>query len=333
MIRAWWYPNDGKEPDEVTLDEVSGKIDAANGLVWIDSDHTDEPALDPLLTQLGVNEFAREDLVKAGQRTKLAHYTDHFHVAVYDCVLRADGVHAREIDIVFGAGWALSIHQAPDNGDPGDFPIDLVRRRFGVQRAQHRASDVGLLLWSLLDVVVDRYFVVTETVDDHLDEIEDAILAGTEATQHEKNKTTMQLFSLGKALVRFRRAAVPLRDVTAEIVRREVPCIDDTAIVHFQDLADHVLRVSDFVESQRDVLTGLRDAELAAASNRLSESQQRIAAWGAILIVATLITGVLGMNFRNAPELDWEIGFLVIAGLMLVLGIPIFFYFKRKDWI
>jgi magnesium transporter len=94
-----------------------------------------------------------------------------------------------------------------------------------------------------------------------------------------------------------------------------------------------VLRVADFIESQRDVIAGLRDAELAVASNRLSRSQQRIAAWGAIFIVATLITGVLGMNFRNAPELDWEEGFLAIVGVMMLIGFPIYWYFKRKDWI
>jgi magnesium transporter len=121
--------------------------------------------------------------------------------------------------------------------------------------------------------------------------------------------------------------------VRAEISRREVPCIAELAIVHFQDLADHVLRASDFIESQRDVLTGLRDAELASASNRLSRSQQKVAAWGAILIVATLITGILGMSFANAPELDWEEGFAAIVGIMVVLGVPIFLFFRKRDWI
>jgi magnesium transporter len=189
------------------------------------------------------------------------------------------------------------------------------------------------LLWALLDVIVDRYFVLTESIDDRLDDVEDAVLAADDRRRSDGTTRSMELFALGKALVRFRRAAIPLRDVTAEIARKEVHCISDLAIVHFQDLADHVLRVSDFVESQRDVITGLRDAELAVASNRLSRSQQQIAAWGAIFLIATLITGVLGMNFRNAPDLDWELGFLVIFGLIALVGLPMFIYFKRKDWI
>jgi magnesium transporter len=333
VIRAWCYRHDGTEPEEIALGDVAARIDPENGLLWIDSDDPQAPEIDQLLETFGVDEFAREDIAHAGQRTKLAHYTDHFHVAVYDCVLAPDGLQQREIDIVFAAGWLISLHQPPEEGDPGAFPIDLVKRRFELQHMQYEQAQVGLLLWSLLDVVVDRYFVLTETIDDRLDDVEDAVLAADDVRRSDSATRSLELFALGKALVRFRRAAIPLRDVTAEIARKEVHCISDVAIVHFQDLADHVLRVSDFVESQRDVITGLRDAELAVASNRLSRSQQQIAAWGAIFLIATLITGILGMNFRNSPELDWEFGFLIIFGLMLLIGLPMFIYFRRKDWI
>jgi magnesium transporter len=332
VIRAWSYRHDASGPEEIALADATARVDPKDGLVWIDCDEPQAPEIDRLLETFGVDEFAREDIAHAGQRTKLAHYTDHFHVAVYDCVLD-DSLQQREIDIVFAAGWLISIHQPPEDGDPGAFPVDLVKRRFELQRIQYNQAQVGLLLWALLDVIVDRYFVLTESIDDRLDDVEDAVLAADDRRRSDGTTRSMELFALGKALVRFRRAAIPLRDVTAEIARKEVHCISDLAIVHFQDLADHVLRVSDFVESQRDVITGLRDAELAVASNRLSRSQQQIAAWGAIFLIATLITGVLGMNFRNAPDLDWELGFLVIFGLIALVGLPMFIYFKRKDWI
>jgi magnesium transporter len=94
-----------------------------------------------------------------------------------------------------------------------------------------------------------------------------------------------------------------------------------------------VLRVADLLDTQREVVTGLRDADLAVTSNQMSAVQQKIAAWGAILLVATLLTGVLGMNFRNAPELDWEEGFAIIFGVAVLFGIPLYVYFKRKDWL
>jgi magnesium transporter len=333
VIRAWCYGHDMDPPDEIDVDAVAERLDPKSGIIWVDTDDPKDPALNALLDGLGVSEFAQEDLAKAGQRTKLEHYGDHFHVAVYDCVLVDLQIKAREIDIVFGNGWVITVHQPPEDGDPGAVPVDEVERRFAVQRMHLRRAEVGVLLWAMLDVIVDRYFVVTDEIDDELDAAEDAVVASAQETPPPHDESSVRVFRLAKALIRFRRAAVPLRDVTAEIVRREVPCIDELSLVHFQDLADHTIRVSEYIESQRDVLTGLRDAELAASSNRLSRSQQKIAAWGAIFIVATLITGILGMNFRNAPELDWELGFLVIFGVMALIGIPMFWYFKKRDWI
>lgn len=333
MIRAWCYGHDTDPPEEIGVDAVAGRLDPTSGIIWVDTDDALDPALATLLDGLGVSDFAQEDLAKAGQRTKLEHYGDHFHVAVYDCVLVELEIKAREIDIVFGNGWVITVHQPPEDGDPGPLPVDEVERRFDMQRMHLQHAEVGVLLWAMLDVIVDRYFVVTDQIDDELDAAEDAVISSAQETPRPHDESSLRVFMLAKALIRFRRAAVPLRDVTAEIVRREVPCIDELSLVHFQDLADHTIRVSEYIESQRDVLTGLRDAELAASSNRLSRSQQRIAAWGAIFIVATLITGILGMNFRNAPELDWEIGFVVIVGFMVLIGIPMFWYFKKRDWI
>ncbi len=332
MIEILRYAPGSTEPEPRTIDDLAADATADGGVVWIDCEAPSTDKLHAILDVLQVNDFAREDLTSAGQRTKLAHYDGHSHVAVYDCVLHDDGLRTREIDIVLGASWFLSVRQSPDDADPGAFPIDHVRRVFELQLGRHEHAPVGLLLWAFLDEVVDRYFIVVEQVDDRLDDVEEAVLAD-ERGEDRTAPRPMQLFSLGKALVRFRRAASPLRDVVAEIVRREVPYIDGSAITHFQDLADHVLRVGDFVESQRDVLTSLRDAELALASNRMSFVQQKIAAWGAIFLVATLVTGVLGMNFRDAPELSWESGFLAVGSVILVLCVPMYLYFKRKRWV
>ncbi len=332
MIEILRYSPGSATPETRTIDDLAADAKADDGVVWIDCEAPSVDELNSVLDVLQVNEFLREDLTRAGQRTKLAQYDAHAHVAVYDCVLHGDGLRTRELDIVIATSWFLSVRQAPDDADPGEYPIDHVRRVFELQLARHEQAPVGLLLWAFLDTVVDRYFAVTEQVDDSLDDVEEAVLAD-ERGEDSITPRPMQLFSLGKALVRFRRAAIPLRDVVAEIVRREVPYIDDAAVVHFQDLSDHVLRVSDFVESQRDVLTSLRDAELALASNRMSLVQQKIAAWGAIFLVATLITGVFGMNFRDAPGLSWGAGFLAVGGVALVLCTPMYLYFKRKRWI
>jgi magnesium transporter len=175
---------------------------------------------------------------------------------------------------------------------------------------------------------------VTDAIDDCLDAAEGDVLDdSSDDVATVRRGRPRQLFDLSKTIVEFRRNAAPLRDVVAAVLRRETSSVGDAALVHFQDLGDHVLRVAELLESQRDVLTNLRDAELAVVSNRLNRSMQKLTAWGAILIVATLITGVLGMNFKNAPGLDWRDGFLLVAGIMAVVSLPMFLYFRRKQWL
>ncbi len=337
MIHAWRYREGVDEPEELATD---GPIPRdADTLLWVDCADAADDDLERLGEQLGLHDFVLEDLQHAQQRTKLDRYPDHFHVAVHDCALLGDvddpngeiALVTREIDLVFGDGWLLSVRQRPEDGEGEPAPIDPLRRRFEVQRSEHGSCDEGFLLWALLDVIVDRYFLVGEAVDDRLDALQEIVL--DDDIDHLRRGRPRQLFDLSKAILQFRRAAMPLREVVGQILRREVTDISETALVHFQDLYDHVLRVSDLTEAQRDVLTGLRDADLAVTSNQMSLVQQKIAAWGAILIVATLVTGFLGMNFRNAPEVSWAEGFLIILGVMAALCLPLYLYFKRRNWL
>lgn len=335
MIRVLRYESGESTATELDVDRA--EIEPDHALIWFDCEEPRPGELDELGHRLGVNEFVLEDLRTSGQRTKLDHYSDHFHVAVHDCDVRGEDLVTREIDVVFGDGWLLSVRQPPEaDSGPGaaTFPMDTVRQRFENQCVQHDSADEGLLLWALLDVVVDRYFDVTDGIDDRLDAVEADVLddAGVNDASM-RSKRPRQLFDLSKTIVEFRRNAMPLREVVAAILRRESGSVSDAALVHFQDLSDHVLRVSELLEAQRDILTNLRDAELAVVSNRMNRSMQQLTAWGAILIVSTLITGILGMNFKNAPELDWGAGFLLVGGIMVLVSLPMYAYFRRKRWL
>ena len=103
--------------------------------------------------------------------------------------------------------------------------------------------------------------------------------------------------------------------------------------MHFRDIYDRVLRVLDLIESQRDLLTGLLEADLAVISNRLNQVMKKITSWGAILVVATLIAGIYGMNFRHMPELSWQYGYALASGLMALSTLVLYRMFKRKDWL
>jgi magnesium transporter len=332
VIRAWQY-REGVEKVEVSVDPLP-PIDPS-ALLWVACDQPTDAELEQLGKQLQLFSFVLEDLRHAGQRTKLDHYSEHFHVAFHDCELQIDDgttqLLTREVDVVFSDGWLLSVCQPSETGDTGRFPIDEVQDRFDRQRGEDGSTDEGFLLWALLDVLVDRYFDVGDAVDERLDQLQEVVLDDT--VDRIRRGRPRELFDLSKSLLRFRRSALPLREVVGQLLRKEDPNISEAAVVHFRDVYDHVLRVSDLVESQRDLLTGLRDADLAVTSNQMSLIQQKIAAWGAILVIATLVTGVLGMNFQNVPGVGWEVGFLVVGLIDLGLSVPLYLYFKRRNWL
>ena len=329
MIRAWLYRDGVAGHEDAPTDRLAGTVDPEKALLWVDCTEPTESELDSLTKQLEISHLAAEDLHKGGQRTKLERYRDHFHVAVHDCTLVEDVLTTRETDIVFGEGWLLSVRQPSDNSsDPAPFALEQVIHRFEMERSEEEAWDEGFLLWSFLDVIVDRYFDVADRFDDRLDEVEEIVFSANTGDNIPK-----EVFDLRRGMVHFRRAVAPLREVLAQLLRREAECLGDESIVHMQDVYDHVLRVTDWIETQRDLLTGLLEADLAVVSNRLNQVMKRMTSWGAILLGSTLIAGIYGMNFKNMPELGWAFGYPLALGTMLALTIFLYTWFKRRDWL
>jgi magnesium transporter len=329
VIAAWQYRPEVPDRSPIALDALRDGIDAKRALLWVDCCAPSSTELDSVIDQLRIHDVAAEDLRHGGQRTKLEHYPDHFHVAVHDCELQGDSVVIREIDIVFGEGWLLSVRQMPDeNAALEAFPAESVARRFERQRFEDETCDEGFLLWALLDVVVDRYFAVTDAFDDRIDAIEDIVFEDTSTGQ-----TPREVFDVRRSLARFRRSIWPLREVLAELLHREATGMGEAAIIRMQDVLDHVLRVMDLVETQRELVTGLLEANLAVMSNRMNQVMKRMTSWGAILLGSTLIAGIYGMNFEHMPELRWQYGYVIALASMLALTVVLYTYFKRRDWI
>ncbi len=329
MIRALRYRSGNDVPADVDTGRLREAVDADAGLVWIDVEEPTDAELDSLATQLDLSPFAVEDLHHGGQRTKLEHYRDHFHVAIHDCALIESELVTREVDVVFGDGWLLSVRQAADGErDHSPFDVGHARRRFDSGRRDADAIDEGLLLWAFLDVIVDRYFGIVDELDDRLDESEEQVFSGDG-----NDAISRAIFDLRRSIVHFRRAVVPLREVIGELLRKEADCVGPEALVRLNDVLDHVLRVSDLIETQRDLLAGLLESNLSVASNRVNIVMKKMTSWGAILLGATLIAGIYGMNFDEMPELRWAFGYPAAIGSMVVLTIVLYTLFKKKGYL
>lgn len=339
-MQAWRFVGGRGTPEPVDVDAAIAGLGDAAGVVWIDLPGPSIEVLRRLDDAVGLGEFLLEDLVEgasdAGLRTKLQQHGRLFHVAVRDCTAVDGGRLAeREIDLVFGDGWLLSVRHPPERltEDPDPFPVAEVRRRLTAQCAHERQIDEGFVAWAFLDVVTDRYLAITDAIDERLDEAEQHLLADDETSRLSPAQSPREMFETGRMLTDFRHQVIPLREVIGAVLRRDVSTFGDAALLHFRDVYDHLLGIAELLETQRDVLAGLRDVHLTVVSNRMNRSMQQLAAWGAMLIVATLVTGVLGMNFRDAPNVSWRVGFLAVTGVVLVLTAPMYLFFKKKEWL
>jgi magnesium transporter len=327
VIRAWRYETDQAGHDDVNPEDLKAAIDEATALVWIDGEEPTEEERDLVLSQLELSPIVVDALMDPHpQRTKLIRYGECFHVAVHDCEFLDNDFESREVDLVVGPGWVLTVRHPTEHSSP--VPIDEIRRRFELQFGGTGKPEEGFLLWAVFDVLIDRYFETTEMIDDRLDTIEEQ-----EFGSDGQSGVPAGVFALRRDLAEFRRAVAPMREVVDAISRKEVSFVCDDAIVFFRDIFDRTLRALDYIESERDLLTSLLEADLAVISNRMNDVMKKVTSWGAILLGATLIAGIYGMNFRHMPELNWEYGYPIALGGMLAVMVVLYVIFKKKDWL
>lgn len=289
-------------------------------LTWIDVIDASAAEYAELARRFRLHPLAMEDVSKFHQRPKLERYPDHGFL-----VAKSAGL--QEVDFLFGDGWLVTVRERDAAGRVWD--VGPARARF--EKLCDDSPTVGFLLYVLLDTLVDDYFTTTERIEDRIEALEARIFDGESAS--DEHAIQEELFDLRRELLLFRRAVVPLRDVVAELRRDAIPWIDAATTLHLQDVHDHVLRVVDSLDTQREILGNAVDAHLAIISNRMNLVMKRMTSWGAILVGATLIAGIYGMNFTHMPELGWRYGYAFALGLMGVLTVGGYVYFRRKDWL
>jgi magnesium transporter len=317
-INAWVYDGGAgavpiADPSQISEARGDGR------LVWVDLCEPAPEDFDCVASEFELHPLAMEDARKHGQRPKLERYPTHAFVVAYSMELA-------EVDLFVGPDWVVSVRGESPDGQPWDVGPAAAR----YERTRGSSTSVGFLVYTVLDELVDGYFRATDSAEDRLEELEDRIFA--ERLSDEKI-VQQELFDIRRELLKFRRAVVPLRDVVGSLMRREVDWIDERSVVLLQDVYDHVLRAIDLLDMQRELMGNAVDAHLAIISNRMNMVMKTMTSWGAILLGATLVAGIYGMNFEHMPELGWRYGYLWALGLMLTITGVGFWAFRRKDWL
>lgn len=295
--------------------------DPTTPIVWLDIANPGSAEAAFMRDDLGFHPLAVEDCIRGRQRPKLDRYPGYYFLVVYAASINRERnrMALNELHLFLGPGFVVTVH---------DYKIDEVTEVVARWRvAPERVTGTGALAHILLDVVVDDYFHVVEHFADRTDQFE------TSAFDPKQRVDTQQILVTRHELVVFRKVVAPLRDVLSTLLRRDLPFLLPQLVPYFQDVHDHTIRVTEEIDSLRELLSALLDAQFSLSAHQLNHTLRTMTAWSIILMSVGLIAGVYGMNFAYMPELDWRWGYFGAVGVMATVGLGLVAFFRRRRWL
>jgi len=291
---------------------ISDAVREPGALLWVDVQDPGPAELEMLREELGFHRLALEDVAKQRQRPKVDEYPGYFFVVMYAPLPSEPGgqLETVELDLFVGKNYVVTLHQ-------GEIPSlqDAVTR--WEKTDPDLREQVGFLLHTIADSVIDAYFPIVDAMEDRLDELELSLF-----TAHQ-GFDPKELLAAKRSLYTLRKAIYPLREVFNTFLRRDQVIFSPETYPYFQDSYDHVLRLLDIIDVERDMATGALEAQLSVVSNRLNETMKRLTVVAICVAILGAVFGAWGMNFTEVPLDKMGLtGFItVVSGTLVLVGV------------
>jgi len=299
---------------------------AGGAFFWLDlgaGPSADPEVLDLLANSFGFHPLAVEDAEHFGQRPKLDEYDAFLYMVAHGAL--PDGSATIEVHIFFSEHYVVTVHRGP-------CPVlDEVRRRSTHHHAAGTSAPQIVLVYLIVDSLTDSFFPLLSSFDDQVDALEDAIL------QQPTEEQLGELFQMKRRLLLVRKVITPQRDMIGALNSgiTEVPGMSDEGARYFRDLYDHLIRISDLVDSYRDLLSGVMDTHLSTVSNRLNVVMKQLAIIATIFLPLSFLTGFFGQNYAWMVQRIQSFWMFLILGVGTELAAVVLLYilFKRRGWL
>ena len=312
--------------------DVSDHLEREGTVVWVDLCGPTKDQLHELAKELGLHELAVEDALSPDQRPKLDHYESHLFLSCHAVRVQLDDdsetvdgmtdvLRDCEIDAFVNPRWMITVRK--DEG----FPMEPVIARWDRSSALAKHG-VSFLLYGLLDVVIDGYFDTAQMFDDYYDTVSEGLFEERPLDPAGQR----YWFRMRRALVRFHRLVVPMREAISALMRREHDVVPDELYPYYQDIYDHVLRVSEQTDSLRDLVSTIVETNISLRDFRQNQVMKKVTSWAAIVAVPTLVTGFFGMNVPF-PGYGRPGGVWTALGFMTIASVALFVLFKKRGWL
>lgn len=317
LIRVMGITHEHKVEGDIPLERIH---DTKYAWSWVDFSVPSDEEAEKLDSFFGFHPLAIEDCLLVLQRPKIDYYDDYQFLVLHD--LDPGTLETVEVNLFIGSKYIVSFHHKPLEEIDGvwDKLMKQTQSKKGWARGPFSAA------YMIIDSLVDQYFPCVYAVEDELDELE-------KQGGHESVETLMnQVFDLRSRLLKLRRSIVPMRDLMYRLLNSQHIQGEREPRAHFADIHDHLLKLSEMIETDREMTADLRDSYISLNSNRMNSIMKTLTVITTVFMPLTLIAGIYGMNFTNMPELGWHYGYFAVIALMLLLSVWMILYFKRQGW-
>jgi magnesium transporter len=270
-----------------------------------------------------IHPLVLEDILDPEQRPKIEDYDDYLYIILKTISYAPDTneIGAEQVSLVLGANYVITFHEGEED------IFGSIRDRLLKAKGRMRKMGSDYLAYTIIDQIVDNYFVELDNFSDKVESLEDEVVA------RPSPQTLRDVHQFKNDMIMLRKSLWPLREVIARLERRESPLISENLANYFRDVYDHTIIAIDTVETYRDILSGMLDIYLSSMSNRLNQIMKVLTIIATIFMPLTFITSLYGMNFKNMPETQWEYGYFYILGVIVVIALAMFEFFRKKQWL
>jgi magnesium transporter len=315
------YEKGRRREGKLSLEQAHEASRAEDAFVWLGVAEPSAEEFGVIAKQFNLHELAVEDAVKAQQRPKVELFGDTLLVVV-KTINRPDPSHTVEVGellLFVNSDFIITVRH-------GEGALSSVRERVE-RRPDLLAHGTGVVLYAILDHVVDDYGDVAQAVDGEIQAVEREVFSS------ERANPVQRIYKLEREVLDLYRVVSPLLEAVDEISEGQFEAIPSALDDYFRDVHDHLQRVTGRVAGFRELLNGALQANLTQVSVRQNEDMRKISAWVAIAAVPTMVAGIYGMNFDHMPELHWRYGYFTVLILIALVCLALYRRFKRVGWL
>lgn len=324
-VSAFVYDYNAATVEEKKLTEVEEafKYRDSDCMSWVNIDGLRKADVETICTHFEIHPLIMEDILSVDQRPKM----DEVEGVLY-CLLNMlyfnpekKAVETEQISIVLGKNFVISFQE-----DANRDVFDPIRTKLKIAKSQIRQRTADYLLYVMLDLIVDNYFLVMEKLGEQLEILEE------EVVRKSNTRSLARINQLRKELIVLKRNIAPVRDLIAGIIRSESELLDDRTTKYYKDVYDHIIQAFDLSENYRDVMMSMQDLYVSNVNLRLNEVMKVMTIVTCLLAPATVIGGIFGMNFDIIPYAHHSWGFYFAVAIMLIVPLIMLYIFKRRGW-